>query len=108
MFNKQVLIDWARAQAMEHARLFLENWVSTMEDTIKEIEDALVTLGKGTPWSSDTKISADFLEPLFAAFFKKLQLPNLIQKTNYHTLVQYVPVDQIDPEVTEVLDNILL
>ena len=107
VFNKQVLIDWARAEAMEHARLFLETWVSTMEDTIKEIEDALVTLGKGTPWSSNTKISTDFLEPLFAAFFKKLRLPNLIQKTNYHTLVQHVPVQQIDPEVVDVLDSIL-
>ena len=107
VFNKQVLIDWARAEAMEHARLFLETWVSTMEDTIKEIEDALVTLGKGTPWSSNTKISTDFLEPLFAAFFKKLRLPNLIQKTNYHTLVQHVPMQQIDPEVVDVLDSIL-
>lgn len=107
VFNKQLLIDWARAEAVEHARLFLENWVSTMEDTIKEIEDALVTLGKGTPWSSDIKISTDFLEPLFAAFFKKLRLPNLIQKTNYHTLVQHVPVQQIDPEVVDVLDSIL-
>ena len=107
VFNKQVIIDWARAEAMEHARLFLETWVSTMEDTIKEIEDALVTLGKGTPWSSNTKISTDFLEPLFAAFFKKLRLPNLIQKTNYHTLVQHVPVQQIDPEVVDVLDSIL-
>lgn len=107
VFNKQVLIDWTRAEAMEHARLFMETWISTMEDTIKEIEDALVTLGKGTPWSAGTKVSTDFLEPLFAAFFKNLRLPNLMQKTNYHTLVQHVPVDQIDPEVTEVLDAIL-
>ena len=107
VFNKQVLIDWTRAEAMEHARLFMETWISTMENTIKEIEDALVTLGKGTPWSAGTKVSTDFLDPLFAAFFKKLRLPNLMQKTNYHTLVQYVPPDQVDPEVTEVLDSIL-
>ena len=30
-----------------------------------------------------------------------------MRKTNYHTLVQYVPPDQIDPEVSEVLDGIL-
>ena len=80
VFNKQVLIDWTRAEAMEHAHLFMETWISTMENTIKEIEDALVTLGKGTPWSAGTKVSTDFLEPLFAAFFKKLGLPNLMQK----------------------------
>ena len=44
---------------------------------------------------------------LFETFFEKLEMPNLMQKTNYHTLVQYVPVDQIDPEVSEVLDGIL-
>jgi len=30
-----------------------------------------------------------------------------MRKTNYHTLVQYVPAGQIDPEVTEVLNSIL-
>ncbi len=30
-----------------------------------------------------------------------------MQKTNYHTLVQYLPTEQIDPEVTDVLDGIL-
>ena len=106
VFSKDVLIDWAHTKAMECGPLFVDDWSSTMENTIKEIEDALVTLGKGPPWSSDTKVSTDFLEPLFAAFFKKFGLPNLIEKTNYHTLVQYVRVDQIDPEVTEVLDAI--
>lgn len=78
-----------------------------MKATVEEIESALGTLGKGPPWSPDTKVSTDFLEPLFAAFFKKLGLPNLMQKTNYHTLVDYVPASQIDPEVTEVLDSIV-
>lgn len=30
-----------------------------------------------------------------------------MQRTNYHTLVQYVPSDGIDPEVSDVLDGIL-
>ena len=78
-----------------------------MEETIKEVENALQTLGKESPWSPDTKVSDDFLHPLFEAFFKKLGLENLMQKTNYHTLVQYVSSDAIDPEVSNVLDGIL-
>ena len=107
--SKQVLIDWASGEAAERAGgpLFAEPCVSTMEETITEIEKALATLGKGAPWSSDTKVSTDFLHPLFTAFFKKLGLPNLMQKTNYHTLVRYVPAEQIDSEVTEVLNRIL-
>ena len=113
VFDKEILFDWARVAASQRTigPLFAEErvsiWVSTMQDTIMEIEDALVTLGKGLPWSPDTKISTDFLEPLFAAFFKKLKLPNLMEKTNYHTLVQHVPSEQIDTEVTEVLDAIV-
>ena len=109
VFDKQVLIDWARDEAAEHAGgpLFSERCVSVMEKTITEIEEALSTLGKGSPWSPDVKVTDDFLDPLFEAFFRKLKISNLMRKTNYHTLVKYVPADQIAPEVTEVLDAIL-
>ncbi len=109
VYGKQVLIDWAWAEVSQHTegQLFAANWMSVMEDTIKEIENALVTLGKGSPWSPNVKVSTDFLDPLFASFYKKLKLPNLMQKTNYHTLVRYVKSDQIDPEVVDVLDAIL-
>ncbi len=109
VFNKQLLIDWARNEGAKHVGgyLFSEHSISIMEECIIEIEKARETLGQESPWSEDTKISTEFLDPLFGLFFKKLNLPNLMQKTNYHTLVQYVPVDQIEAEVTEVLDAIL-
>ena len=105
VYQKDVLIDWAQAEAErqeEDSQL-----VSTIEEAIDEVENALETLGRGSPWSPDTKVSDDFLDPLFDSFFKKLGLENLMRKTNYHTLVQYVTPDQIDPEVSEVLDGIL-
>ena len=107
--SKQVLINWARDTAVGHSvgPLFTEDWVNPMEKAITEIEKALVTLGKGSPWALDTKVTDDFLDPLFKTFFEKLEMTNLMRKTNYHTLVQHVPSDQIDPEVTEVLDSIL-
>lgn len=107
--DKQVLINWVLAEAAEQAEgpLFATSWVSIIEETITEIERALATLGRGSPWSVDTKVTDDFLDRLFETFFEKLELPNLMQKTNYHTLVEYVPADQIDSEVTEVLDVIL-
>lgn len=107
--NKQVLINWARTEAEEqtHGGLFSTPWVSTIEQTITEIENAFATLGKGTPWLPETKVSDDFLDRLFEAFFEKLELPNIMRKSNYHTLVQYLSPDQIDPEVIEVLDGIL-
>ena len=109
VFGKQVLIDWARNEIGQHAgdSLFSGHCVSIMDGTVVEIKKALTTLGKGSPWSSDTKVTDGFLDPLFETFFEKLKLPNTMRKTNYHTLVQYVPADQIDPEVTKVLDAIL-
>ena len=107
--SRQVLIDWARAEAEERigGPLFSGPWVSTMEERITEIENARATLRQESPWSPDIKVTDDFLDGLFETFFEKLEMPNLMQKTNYHTLVQYLPAEQIDPEVTKVLDAIL-
>lgn len=82
-------------------------WPPIFEQTITEIESALKILGKGSPWSADIKASDDVLDPLFAAFYKKLHLPNLFRKTDYHTLARFVPKDKIDQEINQVLGMIL-
>jgi hypothetical protein len=106
--RKEVLIAWAKDMGEEtEGPLFSHQWVHTMEEAILETEKSLESLGKGSPWSPKTKVSDDFLNPLFDTFFKKLNLDNLMQRTNYHTLVQYVPADVIAPEVSVVLDGIL-
>ena len=107
--SKQILIDWARTEMKEQMGSLLssELWEFTMAERIREIEEARATLRQESPWSPNIKVTDDFLDGLFETFFEKLQLPNLMRKTNYHTLVKYLPADQIDPEVTEVLDAIL-
>ncbi len=77
-----------------------------MADAIEQVHSAMETLGKGSPWSSDTKVSDDFLTPLFNAYFERLRLPNLMNKRNFHELAEYVPEDEIEPEVVEKLDAI--
>lgn len=105
----EVLLAWARQEGDTQigGPIFATEWVNTMTETIDEIEKAMNTLGKGSPWSPDTKVSDDFLDPLFAAFFRKLQLPNLMHKTDYHILTKFVPPDRIDPEIGQVLDMIV-
>ena len=107
--SQQVLINWlyVRAEERTDGPLFSMHWVSTMEKKIEEIEKARETLGQESPWSPDIKVTDDFLDRLFETVFDELEIPNLMQKTNYHTLVQYLPAEQIDPEVTDVLDAIL-
>jgi len=78
-----------------------------MKESITELERALQTLGKGSPWAPETKVSDDFLAPLFQNYFKKLGLPNLMAKKNFYELAYFVPVLKIDPEIREQLDAIV-
>ena len=80
--------------------------LQAMRESIDEIESALKTLGKGSPWDVDVKASDEFLDPLFESYFRKLGLPNLMAKKNFHELAQHVPDSEIDPEIREKLDAI--
>jgi hypothetical protein len=78
-----------------------------MQAAIEQMENALAVVGKGSPWSVDLKVTDEFLDPLFNNFFRGLELPNLMRKTDYHTLALFVPRMLIDSEVKDVLDQIL-
>ena len=85
----------------------VEKRQKAMSQAIEEVESALKTLGKGSPWSADIKASDDFLFPLFEAYFEKLGLPNLMAKKNFYELAEHVPDSEIDPEISEKLDAIV-
>ena len=78
-----------------------------MRESIEEIASALKKLRNRDPWSPNTKVTDDFLDPLFNLYFEKLRLPNLLRKSDYHILARSVPKDKIDPEITEKLDAII-
>lgn len=102
---QDVILDWVRDFAeRQQGPLFVGDWARVMQDTIAEFEQALAILGKPSPWGADSKATDDFLDPLFAKFFAKLQLPNLMRKSDYHELARFVRADQLDEEVREVLD----
>jgi len=106
--DRETLMRWAQGEAEQRwGALFQSLWTEQMETSIQKIEQAMGVLGKGSPWAPDTKVSDDFLDPLFEDFFKSLELPNLMRKTDYHTLARYVPREALPPEVGEVLDGIV-
>jgi hypothetical protein len=78
-----------------------------MQEAIREVSGALRVLGRPEPFGPEIKASDDFLEPVFTSYFAKLGLVNLMQKTDYHTLAELVPAEQIDPEVAVKLDRIV-
>ncbi len=111
--SPEVLIAYARAAADEDSvgPLFTSSEstrrTEAMQEAIHEVEQALKTLRKGSPWDKDTKVSDDFLTPLFEKYFERLGLPNVMAKKNFHELARLVPVDKIDIEVREKLDAIV-
>ncbi len=84
-----------------------DNRVLKMKENIDSLEQALRTQRKPSPWSSECKVTDEFLDPLFINYFEALNLPMLFRKSDYHELAQYIPIEQIDPEVKEKLDAIL-
>jgi len=102
---------WERGEADFAGPLFIkpiaDNHLKIMKECIKDVEKAMEVLGKGSPWHADTKVSDDFLLPLFKKYFETLGLPNAMTKKNFHRLARFVPKDKIDPEVKEKLDAIV-
>lgn len=85
-----------------------ERRTEAMRNAIDEVSGALATLGLDSPWHSDTKVSDNFLTPLFKQYYKNLSLPNRLSKKSFHELAMYVPTDEINQEIAEVLDAIAL
>lgn len=108
----ETLEAYARATAREEtagplfAQPEAERRVVAMRESIQEVEKALTTIDKGCPWDPDTKVSDEFLAPLFRKYFEKLGLPNVMAKKNFHELARLVPVSRLDLEIKEKLDAI--
>jgi len=106
--QRDALLVFAEAQGSAQAGpLFGAAWRTRMDESIAEIEQALAVLGEPSPWSGDIKATDGFLDRLFPKFYENLGLPNLMRKTDYHTLAPYVAKDAIDREIAEKLDQIL-
>lgn len=83
-----------------------ERRVMIMRDANTEVTNAMQMLDKGSPWDADTKVSDDFLAPLFKAYYGKLGVPNLMEKKQFYELARFVPEEEMDLEVRDKLDAI--
>jgi hypothetical protein len=105
--QRATLLAFAGAEGRDlHGELFADMWRQRMKEAIDETTTALARLRRPDPWGSDIKASDEFLDPLFANFYEKLGLPNLVRKSDYHRLALHVPVAEIDAEVAVILDGI--
>jgi hypothetical protein len=79
---------------------------AAMQECIDDNVPRAALRDRAHKWWIDTKVSDDLLDPLFEAYFKRLGLPNLMSKTDFHVLARYVSRERLDPEVSMVLDQI--
>lgn len=99
----QVLLAYARQGEEGDAA---DARAQIMQTAINDLINALKLLNRPEPFSDDIKASDEFLEPLFTQYYQKLGLPNLMLKTNFHRLANFIEPNQIAPEVIEKLDAI--
>ena len=72
---RETLFEYAKAtsQVDSIGPLFTAGEASrrmkAMEEAIEEVTRAMETFGKGSPWDVNTKVSDDFLDPLFRSYF---------------------------------------
>ena len=110
--TRTTLETYARASAMAaeprplFARVEVDDRLTAMDEAVGQVSRALETLDKGSPWGNDLKVSDEFLTPLFKAYFERIGIPNLMSKKNFYELADYVPEEEIDPEIGEKLDAI--
>jgi ABC-type branched-subunit amino acid transport system ATPase component len=107
--TRDVLVSYARDFAAREsgAPLFAESTAVRMETAIDDVAGALEKLGKADPFGPDLKVSTEFLDPVFKAFFRSICLPEAtMRKTDYHMLARFVPLEAISPDVVEILDRI--
>ena len=97
--SREVLLRWVDAEFP----LFRQG----MEKAISEVENARQVLSQPSPWDDATKVSDDFLGPLFNTFYSKSGLAGHLQKSDYHFLVDHLKSEEISPEVISVLDRIV-
>ncbi len=110
--SRRTLENYARALAESEtpgalfAPLEVKRRLEVMHGAIRDVEDAMETLGRGSPWQGDAKVSDEFLAPLFRTYFRELGLPNLMNKKDFYELVRHVPDDEIEPDISAKLDAI--
>ena len=110
--NREAIISYI-TEGLDRGNLFDNPEVieceEKMNEEINKLEKACIALDKPEPFSDDIKASDDFLIPLFKNFAESMKKPRtaVLQKKDFYKLVEYISPEDIDDEVSEVLDTIL-
>ncbi|PWR75534.1 AAA family ATPase [Methanospirillum stamsii] len=114
------IISWKKREIENYFAIpevivrFLENkpdpatqqMVNMMKECLTDAIPPRAMRDRKDRWWTETKMSDDFLDPLWADFFERSGQKVLINKGGYYEIAQYLYPDEIDPEIIEKLDKI--
>ncbi len=80
--------------------------LNTLETCMTELINALRLTSEHDPWGPDIKVTDEFLDHLFKLYYERLGTPQQTFKRDYHGLADAIPIEEIDPEVSAVLDAV--
>ena len=80
--------------------------LDTLEHCQTELINALRLTTEHDPWGPDIKVTDEFLDRLFKLYYQRLGTPQQTFKRDYHGLADVIPIQEIDQEVSAVLDDI--
>jgi energy-coupling factor transporter ATP-binding protein EcfA2 len=84
----------------------LEHRKKAMEESIVENTIPVALNNAEHSFWTTNKVSDEYLPAVFGAFFKKLKLPNSMNKSDYCQLARLLKSEEVAPEVLEVLNLI--
>ncbi|MDX6683612.1 MAG: hypothetical protein QOG94_3651 [Solirubrobacteraceae bacterium] len=80
---------------------------TAMDESIRDRVPPAALRDPGDRFWTDVKASDELLDPVFASFYERLGIPNLMRKTGYHRLARFVSPADLSPEVHAALDALL-
>jgi len=109
IIDESVLIQYARSDQEDDlfGNAEANQREIIMKESIDEVWSAIKTLKGYERWSNEVKASDEFLSPVFKKYYEKLKLPNIMSKSNYFRLIEYIEKQNIDQEIIDKLDTIL-
>lgn len=107
----EALLTYARVTARRDkpgvfAEPEIKRRVGAMQECINDLVLPVALRDPNDRWWSDVKASDEFLDRLFASYFERLGMPNLMRKSGYYLLAEIMPQEAIAPEIVEKLDAI--
>ncbi len=103
----EALLAYARTAAQEPSPLFEQAAVEVMRSCIERLVPPIALADPADDWWLRTKMSDDFLDRLFALFFARLHMPNLMRKNEYYQLADHLAPAAVDADVRAKLDAIV-